>query len=269
MHPLLQGFADLLRPPVWEWFALLVGMLVGSFANVCIYRIPAGLSVVSPRSRCPGCASEIRSLDNIPVLSWLALLGRCRVCRRRISARYPAVEAANGLVYMGLALRLGPTLPAALAMAFATLLLILSLIDLDHHLLPNVLTLPGIVFGLVASLLREPPSPLEATLAALGGYLALALIARAAEWYYGEEALGQGDWKMVAMLGAFLGAKPTLLAVLLGSFCGAVLGLSLVALGTGSRRTRLPLGTFLGLGGLATLLAGPALLNWYGSFFLG
>lgn len=268
MQPLLQGFADLLRPPVWEWFALLVGMLVGSFANVCIYRIPEGLSVVSPRSRCPRCASEIHALDNIPVLSWIALLGRCRVCRRRISARYPAVEAANGLLYFALAVRLGPTLAAACAMVFATLLLILSLIDFDHHLLPNVLTLPGIVFGLVASLVRQPPSLLESALSALGGYLTLALVARVAEWHYGEEALGQGDWKMVAMLGAFLGAKPTLLAVLIGAFCGAVLGLALVALGSGSRRTRLPFGTFLGLGGLATQLAGPALLHWYGSLFL-
>jgi leader peptidase (prepilin peptidase)/N-methyltransferase len=265
--PWLEGLRELLRPPLWEWFALALGLIVGSFANVCIYRIPAGLSVVAPRSRCPACLLAIRSLDNIPVLSWLALRGRCRSCRSPIAARYPAVEAANGLLYMGIAARMGVSLAAVLAMAFATLLLVLSLIDLDHHLLPDVLTLPGIVFGLAASLLRSPPSLVEAGLSALGGYLALGLLARVAEWHYGEEALGQGDWKMVAMLGAFMGAKPTLLAVLLGTMAGAILGLGLVAFGGRSGRTRLPLGTFLGLGGIATLLAGQPLLRWYGAFF--
>lgn len=262
-----EAFADLLRPPLWGVLALLLGLIVGSFANVCIYRIPAGLSVVSPRSRCPGCGMEIRALDNVPVLSWLLLLGRCRACRQPISARYPAVEATNGLLYLGLALKMGPSVAALLAMVFATLLLILSLIDLDHHLLPDVLTLPGVAFGLAASLLRSPPSILEAALAAAGGYLALALLARAAEAYYGEEAIGQGDWKMVAMLGAFLGAKAAMLAIVIGTLCGALLGVGLMVFAGRSGRMRLPLGTFLGLGGLATLLVGPPVLAWYGAFF--
>ena len=217
---LLEALAELLRPPFREWFALAIGLVVGSFANVCIHRIPLGLSVVSPPSRCPNCGSLIRAFDNVPLLGWLALGGRCRSCRKPISARYPAVELANGLLYMGIALRIGAGLAAALAMVFATLLLILSLIDLEHHLLPDVLTLPGIVLGLGASLLRQPPAVLEAALCAAGGYLALAALARTAQWHYGEEALGQGDWKLVAMLGAFLGAKPTLLAVLLGTLRG-------------------------------------------------
>ncbi len=266
---LLEPLADLLRPPWREWFALAIGLLVGSFANVCIQRIPLGLSVVSPASRCPGCGSLIRALDNIPILSFLLLGGRCRACREPISVRYPAVELANGMLYMGLALRIGAGLAAALAMLFATLLLILSLIDLDHHLLPDRLTLPGIVFGLGASLLRQPPAIVEAALCAAGGYLALAALARAAEWHYGEEALGRGDWKLVAMLGAFLGVKPTLLAILLGTFAGALVGIGLMAAFGRSGRTRLPLGSFLGLGGLVTLLAGEPLLGWYGALFRG
>ncbi len=261
--------AELLQPPFREWFALAIGLVVGSFANVCIHRIPLGLSVVSPASRCPGCESLIRGFDNIPILSFLLLGGRCRACRKPISVRYPAVELANGLLYMCLALRIGAGLAAALAMLFATLLLILSLIDLDHHLLPDLLTLPGIVFGLGASLLRQPPAPLEAALCAAGGYLALAALARTAEWHYREEALGQGDWKLVAMLGAFLGAKATLLAVFLGTFAGAVIGLGLMAIAGRSGRTRLPLGSFLGLGGLVTLLVGEPLLGWYGALFRG
>jgi leader peptidase (prepilin peptidase) / N-methyltransferase len=262
-----ESFAELLRPPLLPWFALALGLVVGSFANVCIHRIPSGQSVVSPRSRCPGCSASIRAADNLPILSFILLGGRCRHCRTPISVRYPLVEAANGLLYMGLAWRFGGGAPAALAMVFATLLLILSLIDLDHHLLPDVLTLPGILLGLAASFVRQPPSPLEAAVSALVGYLALGALARAAEWYYGEEALGQGDWKMVAMLGAFLGAKPTLLAVLVGTLCGAMLGVGLIAVGRGSGRTRLPLGTFLGMGGLLTLLAGRPLLAWYGALF--
>jgi leader peptidase (prepilin peptidase)/N-methyltransferase len=265
----LEPLAELLRPPFRAWFCFAIGLVVGSFANVCMHRIPLGLSVVLPASRCPGCGSLIRAFDNIPILSFLLLAGRCRACRKPISVRYPAVELANGLLYMGLALRIGAGLTAALAMLFATLLLILSLIDLDHHLLPDVLTLPGIVFGLGASLLRQPPAPLEAALCAAGGYLALAALARAAEWYYGEEALGQGDWKLVAMLGAFLGVKATLLAVLLGTFAGAVVGIGLMAIAGRSGRTRLPLGSFLGLGGLVTLLAGEPLLGWYGALFRG
>jgi len=267
--PLLEAFTELLRPPFRGWFALAIGLVVGSFANVCIHRIPLGLSVVTPPSRCPTCGTLIRAFDNVPVLSWLLLGGRCRSCRKPISIRYPAVELANGLLYMGLALAIGAGLAAALAMAFATLLLVLSLIDLDHHLLPDVLTLPGIVFGLGASVLRQPPAIVEAALSAAVGYLALAALARTAAWYYGEEALGQGDWKLVAMLGAFLGAKPTLLAVLLGTLAGALIGIGLMIVAGRSGRTRLPLGTFLGLGALATLLTGEPLLRWYGALFHG
>ena len=265
----LDAFVELLQPPFRAWLALAIGLVVGSFANVCIHRIPLGESVVSPPSRCPNCGCLIRAFDNVPVLSFLLLGGRCRSCRKAISLRYPAVELGNGLLYMGLAFRIGAGVAAALAMVFATLLLILSLIDLDHHLLPDVLTLPGIAFGLGASLLRQPPAIIEAALCAAGGYLALAALARTAHWYYGEEALGQGDWKLVAMLGAFLGVKPTLLAVLLGTFAGALLGIGLmVALGR-SGRTRLPLGSFLGFGGLLTLLAGQPLLGWYQALFRG
>lgn len=267
MPPQIEPTA-LLESPLFEWIALALGLVVGSFANVCIYRLPRHESVVFPPSRCPTCSARIPARDNVPVLGWLLVGGWCRSCRTPISMRYPAIEAANGLLYWFLAATRGASAATFVAMGLATALLVLSLVDLEHHLLPDAITLPGVVVGCLASLLRQPPGPLEAALSAAFGYLGMAAVARAAEWYYGEEALGQGDWKMIAMLGAFLGARPTLTALFLATAAGAVLGLLMIAVGRGSRRMRLPLGTFLGMGGLAVLLSGDALLAWYERFFL-
>ena len=143
----------------FEWQALLFGLIVGSFANVCIYRLPRGQSIVTAAVPLPALRCAHRGFDNIPVLSWLFLGGRCRRCRARISARYPAVEAANGLLWMGLAAILGPTPRAIVLMAFVTAVLVLGLIDLDHQLLPDVITLPGIAAGVASTFLTDGPVP--------------------------------------------------------------------------------------------------------------
>jgi leader peptidase (prepilin peptidase)/N-methyltransferase len=274
---------DLLRTPFWEWTAAALGLVVGSFANVCIHRIPLRQSVGSPPSRCPGCGAAIRPWDNVPVVSFLLLRGRCRACGTRISIRYPLVEAANGLAYWAVAVVYGPTLAAAIAMALVTALLVLALIDLDHQILPNVITLPGIVAGLAASTL-DPAWPVagigraafeklgwpflaEAPLAAAAGYLAFAAIAAAGHWYWKKEALGQGDWKLAAMLGAFLGVKGLLLTVFIGSLFGAIVGVSLIALGRATMATKIPFGTFLAFAGIAVALAGGRIWHWYASTF--
>jgi len=254
---------------LWPWIALLTGLVTGSFANVCIHRIPLKQSVVSPRSRCPRCGSPIGALENIPVLSYLALRGRCRACRAPISPRYPLVEATNGALYFGLARVLGPTPAAAAAMVFVTALLVLSLIDYDHHLLPNVITLPGIAFGLLASLLPGPPTPLEAAAASAAGYLALFAVAKTYEKTRGIEGLGQGDWKMAAMLGAFLGWQKLLLTVFAATLAGTVVGLGLMAFRGRDSRHALPLGTFLGLAGIAVVFVGQAVIDWYGGLLRG
>ena len=274
----LASLQDLLRPPFWEWTAAALGLIVGSFANVCIHRIPRDESIGSPPSRCPGCGTRIRPLDNVPVVSYLFLRGRCRTCRTRISARYPLVEAANAAAYWGVAVVYGPTLAAAIAMALVTTLLVLSLIDLDHQILPDVITRPAIGAGIAASLLihrpwmddgHRPGSLIggtywwEAAAAAVAGYAAFALIAWAGRRYYGQEALGRGDWKLAAMIGAFLGFKGLLLTVFFGSLLGAVIGLSLVALRKASRMTPIPFGTFLGVAGIAVVLAGAPIWQWY------
>lgn len=273
--------------PLWASFAFLMGLVVGSFANVCIHRLPRGESVVTPPSRCPGCGSRIPAWDNVPLLSYLLLRGRCRSCGVPISLRYPAVEAANGLLYAGAALLKGPTPDAVVSMAFLTALLVLGLIDLEHHLLPNAVTLPGIVAGIATSALTPMPAPLggfvltrvcpplcvppqtlEAGAAALAGYLALGMVALLARLHYKEEALGRGDWKLVAMIGAFRGSRGMWLAGFLGTFLGAVVGVGLVVASKAGRRTPVPLGTFLCAGAVIELFAGAHLLAWYRGLFL-
>ena len=253
-----------LETPLFEAACCALGLVVGSFANVCIHRIPEGRSVVTPPSRCPDCGARIRAWDNIPVLSYVALLGRCRACGTRISARYPAVEAANGLAYALLAATRGPSWQTLVSMALVTALLILSLIDLDHQILPNVITLPGIAAGVAASFLPGSPlSPWASAAAAAGGYLALLAVAKGYEALRGREGLGQGDWKMVAMLGAFLGWPKMLLAVFLASVAGTLVGLSLVAFRGRDFQHKLPLGTFLGAAGIVVVLVGDPLVAWY------
>ena len=272
----------LLEPPMFEITALLVGLTVGSFANVCIHRLPRdyepspGLlgwlkdvsrqlaSVVYPPSHCPRCGRPIPPWDNVPLLSWLVLRGRCRSCGLPISARYPAVEAANGALWLGLALLHGPRLRTLVEMLFVSALLVLVLIDLEHQLLPDAVTLPGVALGLAASAL--PGSlvrPLEAGLAAAGGWLAFALVALAWKKLRHIDALGEGDWKMAAMLGAFFGWERLLLTVLLASASGALVGVLALVSRTGGWRSKLPLGTFLGLAGIVMVFFGDAILVGY------
>ncbi len=269
----MQSFPDwtlLLRTPAFEVTAFLLGLTVGSFANVCIHRLPAGRSVVSPASRCPGCHALIRPWDNVPVLSWLILRGRCRSCGTRISLRYPAVELANGLLWLALAVLYGPRLQTLVAMIFVSALLVLSLIDLEHHLLPDAITLPGIAVGLGASFLPGSPiTPLSALASAAAGWLAFAAVARAYQQARGVEGLGQGDWKMAAMLGAFLGWQKMLLTVFFASVAGTVVGLTLIALKGRDMRYALPFGTFLALGAVAVVFWGDPVLLWYRGLFDG
>jgi leader peptidase (prepilin peptidase)/N-methyltransferase len=267
MLPAVEDVERLFGPAAWPLFAGLLGLVVGSFANVCIHRIPRGASIVRPRSRCPSCAHELAAWENVPVLSFVLLRGRCRRCAAPISWRYPAVELANGALWLGVALSLPPS-PRALALQlFVTALLILSFIDREHYLLPDVITLPGIAAGLLCSLLPDwPVKPLEALAAALGGYLGMLLVGKGYERLRGIEGLGQGDWKMAAMLGAFLGWQALLLTVLLASLAGTLVGLGALLRGTPEGlRTKLPLGTFLGAAGVATVFVGQPLLRWYGA----
>ena len=239
-----------------------LGLAVGSFLNVCIHRLPRGGSVVRPPSRCPHCGYGLRWFDNIPVVSYLWLRGKCRGCGAPISVRYPIVE----LVTMGVFLLhyaiwgWDPILVPRLV--FACALIVLFAIDLEHHLLPNVITLPGIVAGLLCSLLF-PPGIVEAVLGVLlGGGVLWAI----GEGYYrvtGQEGMGGGDVKMLAMIGAFLGWKLVLVTLVFSSVAGSVIGLLVIAIKRGGMKYALPYGTFLALGALIASVAGDRIVEWY------
>ena len=206
--------------------ALLFGLVVGSFANVVIYRLPLEQSIVFPPSRCPRCGAGIRPWQNIPVFSWLFLRGRCAHCSEPISARYPVVEAVHGLGFALIVAEFGPFPFTLLLLAFFSAMVILALIDWDHQILPDVITLPGIVIGIAGTFL---PGALidwrESALAALFGYIAFFLVAETYARLRGIEGLGQGDWKLAAMMGTFLGGQRLMLTVFLASLSGMTFGL--------------------------------------------
>jgi leader peptidase (prepilin peptidase)/N-methyltransferase len=247
-------------------YVLVIGLCVGSFLNVVIYRLPLGQSLVSPGSRCPKCGYALRWYDNIPVLSWAALAGRCRQCRTPISMQYPIVEIVTGLLFLLVAwlTPVGPLLISRLILV--AILVALFGIDLEHQILPNTITLPGIVVGLMFSVIA-PPGWKDALLGALLGAGVLYGIAAAYYAVRREEGLGMGDVKMLAMIGAFLGWKAVLVTLVLSSFSGAILGMALIAAQRGGMKLALPFGTFLAVGALAAMLAGDPLIAWYSGFF--
>lgn len=239
----------------------LLGLFVGSFLNVCIYRLPLGRTVLWGRSHCPHCDRRIRAWENVPVVSWLLLRGRCAGCGAGISAQYPLVEIVTGLIFAGAAWLHGPSLLLVARLIFACAMVVLFMIDLQHRILPNVITLPGIVVGLAFSLVL-PPGIRDALIGAAASSLLLFGMGELVSRVLGKEALGFGDVKMIAMMGAFLGWQLTLVALFLASFAGSVIGLGLVAV-TRNRDYEIPLGSFLALGALAAAAAGQPMLDWY------
>jgi len=245
---------------------VLLGLAVGSFLNVCIHRIPRGQSLVYPGSRCPGCGYELRWFDNIPVVSYVSLLGRCRKCRARISVRYPLVELATMALFVVHGMAFGWTALLVPRLLFACMLVVLFAIDLEHQLLPNVITLPGIAIGLIASTVL-PPGLLDALIGVVLGGGVLWLIGEAYYRYSGHEGMGGGDVKMLAMIGAFLGWKLVLVTLVLSSFAGSIIGLAVIVVKRGGMKYALPYGTFLALGALAASIVGDRIVNWYVSFY--
>jgi leader peptidase (prepilin peptidase)/N-methyltransferase len=256
--------------------AFVVGACIGSFLNVCIHRIPAEESVVSPGSRCPRCATPIAWYDNVPLLSWALLGARCRTCRARIPVRYALVEAATGALAVFALLRFGTSAFAAIAFAFTAALLLITFVDLDHRFIPDEISLPGILIGLGLSFLPDGIDPLDALIGVLVGGGLLWAVAWTYERLTGVEGMGLGDVKLLAMIGAFLGwqAIPTVLVI--SSVTGSLAGLAVMAAQGGSRRgrrvvrrlgvralpryaqraarrTEIPFGPFLALGALFAL----------------
>jgi len=239
----------------------LLGLLFGSFANVCVYRIPRRESIAMPGSHCPACNHAIGPLDNIPVLSWLLLRGRCRHCQSQIAWRYPLLEILMGLSWAGLAWHYGPVPELVMALALFFLLWVLSFIDLETGLLPDVLTLPGIALGLLFSWWLGDWR--AAVIGAIAGYALFWLVNRLFLLLSGREGMGYGDFKLLAMLGAFLGWQALPFIILVSSVIGVVVGTLFLWLSRRGLRAEIPFGPYLAGAGMNWLLWGDAILQWY------
>ena len=259
---------DLQFSPVALYALLgLLGLVVGSFLNVCIHRLPKGESIVHPPSCCPTCGIPIRWYDNLPLVSFLLLRGRCRACGERIAWQYPAVELLTGFLFLLTMLRFGFGLRSIFLLIFICGLIVITWIDLDHEIIPHAVTLPGIPLGLIGSLITREPSPWEALAGMLVGAGLVYLVAVYAEVAFQKESMGGGDVNLLAMIGAFLGWRLMLLAFFSAVASGACLSLGLIATGVLSRKDRIPFGPFLALGAVVALFAGDRVIDWYVSLF--
>ncbi len=273
------------HPPAWIAICAVLGLLVGSFLNVVIHRLPVMLdrgwkaqarelldlpeepsepfSLLAPRSRCPHCGAMIRAWQNVPVLSWLLLRGRCAACRAPISLRYPAIEILSGLLAAFMAWKFGASWAGVGAILFAWLLIALTFIDIDHQLLPDDLTLPLLWLGLLFSLGNVFVPPQDAIIGAAAGYLSLWTVFQLFKLLTGKEGMGYGDFKLFAALGAWLGWQQLPLVILLAAAAGAVLGIAAIAIQGRDRAQPMPFGPYLAIAGLVAFLWGDAIIGWY------
>ncbi len=249
--------------PLFIPFAAVAGLLVGSFLNVVIHRVPLGQSIVFPGSHCPQCGAPIRAFDNVPVVSWLILGAKCRICRGPISPRYPAIELANGFFWLAAARMAITPLDFAAAAVFSSACVALVFIDFDWQILPDAITLPLAAAGLAFSFFSPRLSWKQSLAGIAVGGISLWLVAFVYEKATGREGMGLGDVKMLGAIGAFTGIAGVVTTVLFASLAGSVVGLVLIAARGGGWKTRLPFGVFLGIAGaLAYYFAGP-LWIWY------
>ena len=267
-----------------EWVLISLGLKIGSFLNVCIVRIPRRQSVVSPRSSCTHCGQALKPYDNIPLISFLLLRGKCRFCKATISWQYPVVEALTTAIYWGTYVSYGLQWKTAVLLVFFSALIVLVFIDLNHRLLPDVITLPGIALGIVLSVLVGIEDDAGTALVQLAGLqdsggrwgwlassLLGALVCGGFLWLVGAvyfklkkvEGLGGGDLKLMGMVGAFLGVKLGLLTIMLGSLLGVLVGLAYIRMTGKDYRYPLPFGSFLGVAAIGVALWGEQLLSWY------
>jgi len=244
--------------------AALFGALIGSFLNVCIYRLPHRESIIHPRSRCLQCKATIAWYDNIPLLSFLWLRGRCRACRTRIAWRYPLVEALNAASYGFIAWRFGVSPTALVYAVLLSALIVVSFIDMDHMIIPNVITYPGMALGLVAGMIILPRW-WEGILGFLlgGGYLYFMMVI--SPYLFKKEGMGMGDVKLLAMIGAIVGWELVIVIIILAASLGSIVGLTLIAIRKLGRRQLIPFGPYLCIGAVVAMFYGTEILDWYGA----
>ena len=250
-------------PALGHAIAFVLGNIAASFANVCIHRLPQGLSVIRPASQCPSCQHRLRPWHLIPLVSFVALRGRCAFCCNRISWRYPGAEGLGGLLYLVVYHQFGFSVQGSAFALLVTALLIVSFIDARHMIIPDAITLPGVAVGLLISLHPSSIGFTDAVASACMGWGFFFILAR----LY-PAGMGAGDAKLVALIGAFVGWQALLVTIILGAFCGAMFGLALVVMGFRSYRDPLPFGPFLAAGAVISMLCGDTLLAWYGGLTL-
>lgn len=244
-------------------FALAFGLAIGSFLNVCIYRVPLGKSISFPPSACPSCGARIKPYHNIPVIGYVILGGRCHSCGGRISAMYPAVELLNGLLYVAALYWFGPTVKAVGAMLLLSVMVVVTFIDLEHRIIPDGITLTGIPLGLVLGPLVFGTPFLDSVIGVLAGGGLLLGVGVLGSMALGKEGMGGGDVKLMAMVGAFLGWKMALVSIFIGASLGSFVGVPLILFKVMDRGTMIPFGPFLAVGSAVALFFGDDMLYWY------
>lgn len=244
----------------------ILGLIVGSFSNVCIYRIPRNESIIYPASHCPKCRSNISPKDNIPLLSFILLKGRCRNCKSKISIQYPIVELLTGFIYLIIYLIFGLSVQTLIYIILSSALIIIAFIDLNEQIVPDVISLPGIVVGFILSFFIPYISFINSSLGVIVGGGIILIIGLAGSVIFKKEAMGGGDVKLAAMIGAFLGWRYIIISLFLGFFLGAVAGIFLILSKIKSREDVVPFGPFIVLGSFITLLWGEKIIIWYIGF---
>ncbi|OIP64704.1 MAG: prepilin peptidase [Nitrospirae bacterium CG08_land_8_20_14_0_20_52_24] len=251
------------------------GSMIGSFLNVCIYRIPRNESLVFPSSHCTRCGEPIRFYDNLPIISWFILIGKCRHCKSPISFQYPMVELLNASGFFYIYIRYGITAQALFYGLFFSALVVITFIDLYHRIIPDLISLPGIGVGLLGSMIIPMFSPLSAMTLSIPpkfpdalfgsalGFGIFYIIAKVSPKIFGQEGMGGGDIKLIAMIGAFLGWQKMLLTIMLGSLAGSIVGIFLMIFFRKGRQYAVPFGPFLSLGALMSLFWGTSMIAWY------
>lgn len=248
---------------IYPLFSLVFGMVVGSFLNVCICRLPGEKSIVSPPSHCPVCLCQIRWYDNIPLFSYLFLRGKCRGCGSHISLQYPLVELINGILTLFLFLRFGPTLIFAALFLFCSALVVITFIDIEHQIIPDEISLSGIVVGFALSFFLKGHGWLNSLFGILLGGGSLLLVAYGYERLTGKEGMGGGDIKLLAMMGAFLGWKAVPFIIFTSSLIGSVVGISMMLFQKKDSKLAIPFGPYLASGAVLYIFYGQQLIRWY------
>lgn len=243
--------------------SIIFGAIVGSFLNVCIVRLPKEESIVTPGSHCPRCNNPIKFYDNIPMISYLVLRGKCRHCNESISIQYPLIEGITALSSFLLFDKFGATLSYLFYFSFVSALIIITVIDLYHQIIPDVISIPGIGVGLLGSLIIPYISVFNSLIGILVGGGSLFLVATLYQWLFKREGMGGGDVKLLAMIGTFLGWKSVILTILLSSFIGSIVGIAIMLLKGKDFKYAIPFGPFLSLAAVISLFYGETLISWY------